>query len=229
MKILAIETATEACSCAINHEGVISEKFVLAPQRHADLILPMVDQLLAENAMTLSMMDAIAFGAGPGAFMGVRIATGVAQGLGYALDIPLIPISTLQSLAQIGYEATKNPTILAGWDAKMAAIYWGIYRVDAQGLMQSIVADRLTFPAEVQLPVDQSWLAVGNAWQVYQQELPWSFASHAVEPRTDLHPHAATIARLAAACYVAGGRLLRADEAEPIYLRNEVAKKSKGV
>ncbi len=226
MKILALETATDACSCAINIDGVISEKFVLAPQRHADLLLPMVEQLLAETAVALSMIDAIAFGAGPGGFMGVRIATGIAQGLGYALDRPLIPISTLQSLAQVGYQATKNPHILAGWDAKMAAIYWGIYQVDGQGLVQPLAEDRLTLPAEVQLPVDHQWLAVGNAWLVYQNELPWSFAANSLPTRTDLHPHAATIAQLAAAKYAAG-KMIRADEAEPIYLRNDVAKKPK--
>lgn len=226
MKILAIETATNACSCAINIDGVISEKFVLAPQRHADLMLPMIDQLLAETSVALSAIDAIAFGAGPGGFMGVRIATGIAQGLGYALDRPLIPISTLQCLAQVGYQTTKNPHILAGWDAKMAAIYWGVYQLNAQGLMQPLVADCLTFPAEVKLPADhQQWLAVGNAWLVYQQELPWSFASTVVETRADLHPHAGAMALLAADKY-GRGEMIAAEQAEPTYLRDEVAKKA---
>lgn len=223
--LLAIETATDACSCAINRDGVITEKFTLAPQRHADLLLPMIQQLLNETDLSLSDIDAVAFGAGPGGFMGVRIATGVAQGLGFALNRPLIPVSTLQSLAQVAYQATQCADVLAGWDARMSAIYWGIYQLDANHFMQPLQPDQLSFPAEVKLPASYTGLAAGNAWEVYQNELPWAFTSQISQVRADLHPHAGAIALLAADKYTRG-EVISPEAAEPVYLRDNVAKKS---
>lgn len=225
--ILALETATDACSCALQKNGVVTEIFEIVPQRHADIILIQIEQLIAQANIRLSDVDAVAFGSGPGGFMGVRIATGVAQGLGFALNRPLIPVSTLQSLAQTAYEATQAPKVVAGWDAKMSAIYWGAYALDEKTqLMESVLTDRLTFPAEVSLPAEYQWLAAGNAWTVYEQDLPWKLSEHFIATRSDLHPHAAAIAKIATDRFNKG-QTLSPEQAEPTYLRNEIAQKPK--
>ncbi len=126
-KILAVDTSTEACSAALLLGEKIDERFEIAPRRHTSLILPMVEDLLNEQSMRLTDLDAIAFGQGPGSFMGLRIAVGVAQGLAFGANLPVVPVSSLQALAQAAYWKTSCKTILAGWDARMQAIYWGAY------------------------------------------------------------------------------------------------------
>ena len=133
MKILAIETSTEACSAALLTDNQLFSRFELAPREHTKLIIPMMDELLAEAEINLKAIDAIAFGQGPGAFTGLRIATGVAQGVALAIDKPLIGISTLEALAwQVRTEANNGQKIIAALDARMGELYWAIYQKDAQ-------------------------------------------------------------------------------------------------
>jgi tRNA threonylcarbamoyladenosine biosynthesis protein TsaB len=127
LKILALDTATEACSAAIIVDSEISEKSLIAPRRHADLILSMIDELLSDSGVALSELDAIAFGRGPGAFTGIRIAAGIVQGLAYGADLPVIPISTLAALAQGTNE--NSDFIISAIDARMSEIYTAIYRL----------------------------------------------------------------------------------------------------
>ena len=125
MKLLAFETATEACSVAVYVDGEVRERFEIAPRRHAELALPWAEQLLAEAGMAKSQLDAIAVGRGPGAFTGVRLAIALAQGIALALDRPLLPVSTLARLGDAGAEATR---ILAAIDARMGEVYVGCVR-----------------------------------------------------------------------------------------------------
>ncbi len=119
MKLLAIETATEACSAALYIDGEISERYEVAPRRHAELILLMMEQLLTEAELKLTQLDALAFGRGPGSFTGVRIATGVIQGAAFGAQLPVVPVSTLAALAQRHYRMRGACRILPAFDARM--------------------------------------------------------------------------------------------------------------
>ena len=117
MKILAIETATEACSAALLVDNEIIDRFEVAPQKHGDLILTMVDELMNEAGVKLPQLDALAFGRGPGSFTGVRMATGVIQGLAFAVDLPVAPVSTLTALAHQTIDESEGRTVYAALDA----------------------------------------------------------------------------------------------------------------
>ena len=133
MKILAIDTATDACSVALHLDGDYREIHELAPRRHAEILLPRIRTLLSEAALSLRDLDALAFGRGPGAFTGVRIATGVIQGLAFGADLPVVPISSLHALAQGAWRERGEGNVLAAFDARMGEVYWGAYRLDAAG------------------------------------------------------------------------------------------------
>ena len=115
MILLALETATEACSAALAIDGDICERFEVAPRGHSQLILPMVDELMAEADIAIEQVDAIAFGRGPGAFTGLRIAVGVTQGIAFGADLPVVPVSSLAGLAQ----GCVSDSVLAAIDARM--------------------------------------------------------------------------------------------------------------
>ncbi|VFM95033.1 MAG: tRNA threonylcarbamoyladenosine biosynthesis protein TsaB [Candidatus Kentron sp. G] len=133
MKIFAIDTATDACSAALHLDGGCREIHELAPRRHAEILLPRIRTLLSEAALSLRDLDALAFGRGPGAFTGVRIATGVIQGLAFGADLPVVPVSSLHALAQGAWRERGEENILAAFDARMGEVYWGAYRLDATG------------------------------------------------------------------------------------------------
>ena len=133
-KLLAIDTSTEACSAALGIGGDVRERYEFAPRQHAELILPMVDALLAEGQIKLKDLDGLAFGRGPGAFTGVRIATGVIQGLAFGAGLPVVPVSSLAALAQGA--APGHSSIMSAFDARMGEVYWGAFAVDKQGLVR---------------------------------------------------------------------------------------------
>ena len=157
MNILAIETATEACSAALAVDGEIIERYQVAPRRHTQLIHGQMEEVLAETGLALGQLDAIAFGRGPGAFTGVRIATSVVQGVAFALDLPVIPISTLAALAQ-GCEGDR---LLVAIDARMNEVYWGVYRRDQGGLVELVGEERVVAPEQVPC----SAAGPQNAWE----------------------------------------------------------------
>lgn len=221
MKILAFETATSACSVALLCAGEIQERFQIAPQRHAELILPMVAELLSQADLSLTQLDVIAFGRGPGSFMGARIAAGIAQGLAFGADLPVIPVSTLQVLAQSAHQQSGATDILAAWDARMQAIYWGAYRLGNDAIMLPIQADALCEPQDLVIPAGKTWVPAGNAWQVYQSAL-LSILADCENILLDIYPRASAIIRLAEVFY-RQGQLHTAFEAEPVYLRDQVA------
>ena len=218
--ILAVETATAACSAAIWLNGNIKWRFEIAPQRHSEIILILIDELLIEAGIQLKEVDAVAFGCGPGSFMGVRIATSIAQGIAYGIDRPVIPISTLQALAQSAYQKTKSERVIAGWDARMDSIYWGGYQVNEYGIMQAIIGDQLSKPAAIEFAGDD-WIAVGNAWEVYANFLKVSFkAAH-----SNIYPDAASVILIANQKLIQGD-IFQPEKAKPIYILETVARKS---
>ena len=148
MKLLAIETSTEACSVAVLADGQVFARHELAPRRHTQLVLPWADELLAEAGLRKSQLDAIAVGRGPGAFTGVRLAIALVQGLALALDRPVLPVSTLAVLAMQG----QGDDILAAIDARMGEVYLGEFARDADGLVTATGEEIICPPARAPLP-----------------------------------------------------------------------------
>lgn len=237
MKILAIDTATEACSAALYIEGEaanngITSQYQLAPREHSRLILKMIDELLVEADLAVSDLDAIAFGRGPGSFMGLRIAAGVVQGIAFAHDIPVIPVSTLKAIAQRAYEQTDNKNILVAIDARMDEVYWAKYSLDGQhwllqGEEQVVSPDKLHL-GEMLTEHGETWVSAGSGWASYADRLlsDSGFTPSAI--LEDCFPSAEVIAKLAVE-ELKAGNTVPAAQAIPVYLRNDVAKKPKPV
>ncbi|WP_428606966.1 tRNA (adenosine(37)-N6)-threonylcarbamoyltransferase complex dimerization subunit type 1 TsaB [Sedimenticola sp.] len=224
MKILAIETATEACSAALLIDGNVIERYQVQPRMHSQLILPMMDELLAEAGLALTALDAIAFGRGPGAFTGVRIAVGVTQGAAFAGDLPVVPISTLAALAQRGYRELGWQRLLPAYDARMQEVYWGAYEVGPQGLVVACVDDEVAAPDRVTQPSGYGWQGVGAGWNSYRPLLEQRLGNAVVSVEGDLLCSAHDVASLAVAA-LANGEAVAAEQAAPVYLRDKVASK----
>lgn len=219
MKILALDTSTEACSVALWVDGAALERFELGSQ-HSDRILPMTHEILAEAGLALSRLDAVAFGRGPGSFTGLRIGAGVAQGLAYGADVPVAPVSSLAALAQ-GVEA---PRVLAAFDARMNQLYWGAYVRNAQGLVELSGEEKVLAPRDISLPDGNGWIGAGGGWDRYAAMLSERLGGCVHEWRAQCFPRARFVAQLGAHEY-AGGRALAPEQALPVYLRDEVAVK----
>ena len=227
MKLLALDTATEACSAALLIDGEIRERFVVAPRGHAHLLLPMLDELLAAAGLKPAQLDAIAFGRGPGSFTGVRIAASVAQGIAFAADLPVLPVSTLAALARDALQHTTAIQVLAAIDARMGEIYWAAFARDAHGEPQSLTDEQVAPATAVCLPVGTDWFGIGSAWAVYETALRAHFGDTLSGFDATALPRATQIVQLAAVDFAAG----RADPAElalPVYLRNQVAQRPAG-
>lgn len=218
MKILAFETSTEFCSVALQLEGVTIEKETHAGQRHSEILLFMIHEMLEKAKLTLQQMDSIAFGAGPGSFTGLRIACGVAQGLAYATGIPVIGISTLEAVAQ---KIDKQKVIVA-LDARMGEIYHATYQKVTNHGWETISPPILCLPQQAPTlsDTDSNWYGCGSGFDVYHEELSSRYCENLQQIHYNLHPHAKEIALLA---------LLRPGinpaNATPVYLRNKVALK----
>jgi tRNA threonylcarbamoyladenosine biosynthesis protein TsaB len=218
MKLLAFETATEACSVALYADGDIIERFEIAPRRHAELSLPWADALLAEAGIARSQLDAIAFGRGPGAFTGVRLAIALSQGIALALDRPLLPVSTLAVLAA----QSDGARILAAIDARMGEIYAGTFRRDGDSL-QATSPETVIAPGEYVLAgAEQDWHGAGTGFAAAEGQLQARLAERFDHIDATALPRAADLARLAVQAY-ARGEAVAPELAEPAYLRNSVA------
>ena len=219
LKLLAIDTSTEACSAALGIDGEVRFRYEFAPRRHAELILPMVDQLLAEAQLQLGQLDALAFGRGPGAFTGVRIATGVIQGLALAADLAVVPVSTLAALAQGA--ASDASRIISAIDARMGEIYWGCYLVSADGMVDPVGSEQISAPDTLTAPEGDVWYGVGSGWHSYHETLCQRLGAHQIGYDGERYPHARDIIPLATREYGLG-KSVAAEAALPVYLRNKV-------
>ncbi|MFP4682897.1 MAG: tRNA (adenosine(37)-N6)-threonylcarbamoyltransferase complex dimerization subunit type 1 TsaB [Ectothiorhodospira sp.] len=220
-RILALETATEGCSAALWADGAITQRFETIPRAHARLILPMMDSLLFEAGLTLGDLDALAFGRGPGAFTGIRVATGVVQGAAFAARRPVVPISTLAALAQQAVDAGAQ-RILAALDARMGEVYWGAYEA-RDGLAVAVGEECVCPPQAVPLPPSTGWTAVGRGWTAHEEVLLERLGGCLTGPPDgDRLPRAAEVARLAVR-ELALGRAVAPEAALPVYLRDRVA------
>jgi tRNA threonylcarbamoyladenosine biosynthesis protein TsaB len=214
MRILALETSTEFCSVALWQDGAVLEAGRLAGQSHSSLILPMVRSLLADAGVAMTDLDAIAFGAGPGSFTGVRIAVAVAQGLAFAHDTPVVPVTSLAALA----EDRGAPRVLACLDARMGELYLGAYE-RSNGGWSAIIAPCLVRPDALPGAAGR-FAGVGSGFARHGEALVAAYDLEAVDG--NVHPQARAVAVLGAAAFAAGAGIL-ADQAAPLYLRDKVA------
>jgi tRNA threonylcarbamoyladenosine biosynthesis protein TsaB len=221
MNLLAIETSTEACSVALVHGEEVIARSELAPRRHAELVLPMADALLAEAGLGKHALDAIAVGRGPGAFTGVRLAVSLAQGMALALDRPVITISSLAALALEAPE-DDDAAILAVIDARMGEIYAGCYRREADGGLRAIGVERVCTPVTLELPEAPAWQVVGSGWATYADALCERLTGALRDADGGRYPQARHVAELAVREFRAG-RAQAPELALPVYLRDKVA------
>ncbi|AIN59930.1 tRNA (adenosine(37)-N6)-threonylcarbamoyltransferase complex dimerization subunit type 1 TsaB [Pseudomonas soli] len=216
--LLALDTATEACSVALLHDGKVTSHYEVIPRMHAQKLLPMIKQLLAESGVALRALDAIAFGRGPGAFTGVRIAIGVVQGLAFALERPVLPTSNLAALAQGALRERGVQQVAAAIDARMDEVYWGCYRAE-QGEMRLVGHEAVLPPEGVALPqgAGEAWFGAGTGWG-YAERLAVQVS--AID--AGALPSALDILSLAGFAW-ARGEAVVAEQAQPVYLRDNVA------
>lgn len=219
MRLLALDTATEACSAALLLGGDVREHFEVIGRGHAERLLPMAHELLAGAGLAPADLDAVAFGRGPGGFTGLRIAAGVAQGLAAGAGLPVLPVSDLAALAAAGARASGQGRVLACMDARMGQVYWGAFAVDA-GSVAALSAEALTAPAQVVPPAGDPWFGAGHGFGAYP-ELLALLGDRVRGSDATLLPRAADIAWLAVRDLRAGGAVPAA-RAQPLYLRDEV-------
>ena len=222
MKLLAFDTSTEACSAALGLGDATLQREELAPRRHAELILPMVDSLLQEAGLRLKDLDALAFGRGPGAFTGVRLAAGIAQGLALGAGLPVVPVSSLAALAQGA--PRQADALLATMDARMGEIYWGLFEPANGGVARLATGERVSKPDAVTLPAGRSFFALGSGWETYEGLLAERFKGRVTGAAPANRPQARDLLPLARA-ELERGQGLPPEQALPVYLRNEVAQK----
>ena len=230
MKLLAIDAATEACSVALLIDDMTYERHRIAPRGHAQHLLGMVDAVCNEAGVDLKSLDAIAFDRGPGSFTGVRVGTSVTQGLAFGLDLPVIPISSLATIAQGVLRESGQTQVLSVIDARMGEVYWGYYQ--ACGATMCLQGEEHVTKAEMIRPLAGQWYGAGTGWQAYPSELRAVITSEeqgecvGIDPAR--LPHAVDLLALAQPLFVAR-EYIAADQALPTYLRNEVAKKQSRV
>jgi tRNA threonylcarbamoyladenosine biosynthesis protein TsaB len=223
MKLLAVETATEACSAALSINGVITERFELAPRHHTRLILPMIDELMNEAGLSVKELDALAFGCGPGSFTGIRIATGIIHGIALGADLPVVCVSTLAAMAQDLFDRSDNNLAFTAIDARMEEIFWGVYQRDAQGFAELIGAESVIPAESVTCSVLDSGVGIGSAWGVYADTLTTYLKGQVSHYEAHVLPRAALIARLGVHGFKQG-LAVPVEQAMPVYLRDKVAK-----
>lgn len=220
MKLLAFDTSTEYLSLALMQGDDITTFDVLAGQSHSQLILPQIQVLLTDAGLQVKDLQGVAFGAGPGSFTGVRIAAGVAQGLGFGAGLPVAGICTLQALA----EASGADKVLACLDARMGEVYFAAYIKNA-GLWQAVIEPGLYKPQAVPAVEGSDWVGVGSGWQAYAEQLSQVYQEQVQDVRPELLPTASAVLQLAKPEFLSGKPLPAAD-AMPIYIRNRVALKT---
>jgi tRNA threonylcarbamoyladenosine biosynthesis protein TsaB len=217
--VLALETSSEFCSVALWSDGAVHAREALAGQTHTERVLPMVDELLRESGCRLGNLSGIAFGAGPGSFTGLRIACGLAQGLALGANLRLLPVGTLEGLA----EGAGADRVICCIDARLGEIYHGAYRREA-ARWRAVSPPRLCLPADAPQVPGECWTGCGSGFDAYREPLERRYGGRLASVLANRHPRAADIAALAAPRLAAGEGVDPADAA-PIYIRDKVALK----
>jgi len=224
LNLLAIETATEACSVALSATGRVHARHLEVPRAHGDRLLEMIEEVLEAGDIGRERLDALAFGRGPGGFTSLRIGTGVVQGIGYALDLPVIPVSTLATLAQGARRVAGAERVIAAIDARMGEIYCGVFELDPDGLMRPAGPEVVMPPSQFRCPAGGGWHGAGTGWDTYGEELTTTCGTALATARRHNLPEARDMIPLALAAWERG-ESVPPDRAVPIYLRDRVAEK----
>ncbi|MEC6832473.1 tRNA (adenosine(37)-N6)-threonylcarbamoyltransferase complex dimerization subunit type 1 TsaB [Photobacterium toruni] len=221
-KILAVDTATENCSVALMIGDDVISRCEYAPREHTTKILPMIDAVLAEAGVKLKQLDALAYGRGPGSFTGVRIGIGIAQGLAFGANLPMIGVSTLAAMAQGTFRLHQADHVLTAIDARMGELYWGQYQRKTDGDWLLLGNEQVIAPdvllANIQADTN-AWLTAGTGWEAYPElltQLPFNAQLGSV-----LYPDSQDMVYLAKYAF-ARGEIVAAEAASPVYLRDTV-------
>lgn len=221
MRLLALDTATEACSAALWLDGQVLARYELVGRTHTQRMLPMVHGLMAQAGIAFVQLDGLVCGVGPGSFAGVRIGVGFIKGLALALDLPAVPVSSLAMLAQSALDSGAQQ-VLAAIDARMNEVYFGAYARDDAGLAGAISAAQVAAPDRVRVDTRGPWHAAGSGWARYEDALRAGVTGVIESIDGAALPQAATALKLALPLF-ASGAATRADQLAPVYLRDKVA------
>ncbi len=218
--ILALDASTEACSCALTMAGEVIEHFEIMPRRHSQELLPMIRNMLQQHGLDYKDLDALAFGAGPGSFTGLRIAAGITQGIAFGADLPVIPVSGLAALALQAWRLSGYERIFSCLDARIGELYWAVYELQ-DGVPQLIGEEHVQKPEDIRLhePLLE-YYAAGNGLAL-RSSMPEHLRSRFHGQAPELLPRAGDIARIAVD-YFRQGISIAAEDINPTYLRNQV-------
>lgn len=219
LKILALEASTDACSVALLLGDQVVQDFRIVPRQHNQLLLPMVESLLAQASVKLQDLDLIAYSRGPGAFTGVRIAAGVAQGLAFGAQLPLLAISTLEAMAMAAFcEDETLDNVIVCQDARMQEVYVCAYQGGAQQF-SAMMDEQVIAPDKLEFPLLDNIVGVGSGWSYFPQ-MPQKIQDK-IESHQMSHPQAEFIARIAKQQFQQGisGSV---EQAQPVYVRDQV-------
>ncbi|MBU0455464.1 MAG: tRNA (adenosine(37)-N6)-threonylcarbamoyltransferase complex dimerization subunit type 1 TsaB [Pseudomonadota bacterium] len=231
MKLLSLDTTTDACSVALMQDDALWSRYELAKMQQARFILPFIQTLLRDANMALRDLDAVAVTHGPGSLTGIRIGIGVAQAIAFAHDLPVIPISSLAVLAQRAFREKGAKNIVAAIDARMGQVYWGMYQTGVDNLVHACCEDALADPEDVKdqlqayASLQAQWIGVGSGWQMYGDQLNAGklLMTHQCD---EFYPHAFDLLPLAKQRFLSG-EVVAATHIEPLYLRNQVVDSSR--
>ncbi|MFO1407165.1 MAG: tRNA (adenosine(37)-N6)-threonylcarbamoyltransferase complex dimerization subunit type 1 TsaB [Steroidobacteraceae bacterium] len=221
MRLLALDTSTEACSVALAVDGRVHSRFELTERSHAELVLPMVDAVLAEAGAALASLDAIAFGRGPGGFTGVRIAAGVAQGLAYGGGLRVLPVSSLAAVAEQVLRPVGDRAVACN-DARMGEVYWAVFERAADGGLVAVTTERVSVPSVVDASTVGAGHAAGNGLAAHPA-LRERLVAGGIAVADGVYPRAEAVLAIAARDWAAGRSVAPVD-AVPVYVRDDVAR-----
>ncbi len=221
--MLAVETSTEACSAALYIDGEIEERYELAPREHTKLILPMIDSLMAEAELKPQQLDGLAFSRGPGSFTGVRISTGIIQGIALGAELPVVPVSTLAAMAHHYLKHSSSDCAFTAMDARMGEIFWGVYLKNQQGYAELVGEEAVTLAENIVFPQQQG-VGIGSGWDVYPEQLSSCLAELLQGIEAEHLPRASAIVDLGVMGFK-NDQAVVVEKAMPVYLRDKVAKK----
>jgi len=224
VNVLAIDTSSTACVLGLQVDDQRDADVRISGRSHSRDILPAISELLSANQVSLSQLDCIVFGQGPGSFTGLRIAVGVVQGLGYGLDVPVVPVSSLACLAQAAYEATGNSRIVVALHARQEEVYLGVYEA-ADSFVRAISDETVIDVNDISPLLTDDWIGVGDGW-ILRAQLESALGKKMLSVTTDVHPDPDALLNLGIDGFKSG-RSIDAIDARPEYLREQVATPSK--